>query len=101
MQEVASHALATMMNHMGNYPNPSGTTCLSTLLNEEDVLKLLPDEVPGKIDPSQFIRYFISGSTVYTVIDRPNSGGAFIERTAPSTTRRCLGLTDSLIACVS
>jgi hypothetical protein len=24
-----------MINHMGNYPNPSGTTCLSTLLSEE------------------------------------------------------------------
>jgi hypothetical protein len=32
---VAAHALATMINHMGNYPNPSGTTCLSTLLSEE------------------------------------------------------------------
>lgn len=27
-----------MINHMGNYPNPSGTTCLSTLLSEEVLL---------------------------------------------------------------
>lgn len=78
LREVAAHALATMINHMGNYPNPSGTTCLSTLLSEEDVLKLLPEEVAAKIDPAQFVRYFISGSTIYTVIDRPNNGDGYV-----------------------
>jgi hypothetical protein len=49
----------------------------------QDVLKLLPDEVAAKIDPAQFVRYFISGSTIYTVIDRPNNGGALCLQPQP------------------
>lgn len=52
----------------------------------QDVLKLLPDEVAAKIDPAQFVRYFISGSTIYTVIDRPNNGGALCLQPNHTTT---------------
>jgi hypothetical protein len=77
LREVASYTLLTLLNNLACFPNNSRTSSISSLITEDDIVPLLANELPGT-EPGNFVRFFFSGSTLFTLIDRPNNGDPYL-----------------------
>ena len=74
IRDAAHFTLSTILNHLGNFPTPSGASVISTLASEEEILGeiIANDSNTTESNAKEYMRYYITDDRlIICVIDRP------------------------------